>query len=117
MTTVVLAPHSPKQHWRSKAAPQCPQDFVKRLTAPKRRIFMLLNSVKPEVSPTVDTIGSRAELAPLAANYIALILLNKPGAGEGIRTLDPNLGKGLHTGALGTALFHRDRSSAASIHW
>jgi hypothetical protein len=41
----------------------------------------------------VDATASKAELAPFAAHYIALILQRKFGAGEGIRTLAPNLGK------------------------
>jgi hypothetical protein len=46
----------------------------------------------PPASPRVLT-GPGKQKTPLRASAKTLIFLEKTGAGEGIRTLDPNLGK------------------------
>jgi hypothetical protein len=46
----------------------------------------------PFASPLVPT-GPGKQKTPLRAFAKSLIFLRKTGAGEGIRTLDPNLGK------------------------
>src|SRR5882757_892562 len=54
----------------------------------------------PPASPHVLT-GPGKQKTPLRAFAKALIFLGKTGAGEGIRTLDPNLGKVGDLGADG----------------
>jgi hypothetical protein len=46
----------------------------------------------PPASPAF-ALGAGKQKRPRRAAYIHLISLRKTGAGEGIRTLDPNLGK------------------------
>ena len=46
----------------------------------------------PHASPVSQTKAGKQKAA-LSDRYKSLILFRKPGAGEGIRTLDPNLGK------------------------
>jgi hypothetical protein len=54
----------------------------------------------PSASPTMARRPGKQKAAPKDRSK-PLIFLRKPGAGEGIRTLDPNLGNGLQGYAPG----------------
>ena len=57
--------------------------------SPVTLLFVLL---PPRLPPAFTLWSGRQKTAPNDHSKL-LIFLRKPGAGEGIRTLDPNLGK------------------------
>jgi hypothetical protein len=65
-----------------------PASMPKAALRPLRRAFCCFPPASPALGP-----GSGKQKTPRRASFNRLISLRKFGAGEGIRTLDPNLGK------------------------